>query len=205
MEKIASSTVPVERNVSEAFDRLEVGRVWHKVWQVACRVQDIPDPGDATVYDVAGMSAVLVRQSDGSIKAFHNSCLHRGTRLCDRGGALSSIRCRFRDFTWGSMGSANTFLVSAEDEVDRPVRPVSARGAERSQAGIRVKQIHDVVDGATIDRVTVAVEEQGHLDRGIGSCRAPHVRSLLRVSPGCRDRARRLPARIVEYRSLDMR
>ena len=36
VEKIASSTLPVERNVSEAFDRLEVGRVWHKAWQVAC-------------------------------------------------------------------------------------------------------------------------------------------------------------------------
>ena len=86
MEIVDVATVPVERYISEEFHRLEVECVWPKVWQVVGWAEDIRTPGDTLVYDCAGISAVVVRQRDGSIKAFHNSCLHRGMRLCNETG-----------------------------------------------------------------------------------------------------------------------
>ena len=105
MEVVDVSSVPVERYVSEEFHRLEEERLWPKVWQVVGWAEDIRAPGDTLVYDCAGISAVVVRQHDGSIKAFHNSCLHRGMRLCDEAGNRSAIRCPFHSFTWELNGT----------------------------------------------------------------------------------------------------
>lgn len=105
-EEIAGSAVPTARYTSEAFHQLEIEHVWKKVWQVAGWAQDIPDPGDVMTYDVAGMAALIVRQSDGSLKAFHNSCLHRGMRLCSDAQRLGSLRCPFHGFAWGLDGKS---------------------------------------------------------------------------------------------------
>ena len=105
MEVVDTPVVPVERYTSEAFHQLEKERVWGKVWQVVGLADDIRDPGDTLVYDCAGISALVVRQADGSIKAFHNTCLHRGMRLRDEPGNISSIRCAFHGFNWDLEGS----------------------------------------------------------------------------------------------------
>ena len=105
MEIVDFPAVPVERYISDEFHRLEVARVWPKVWQVVGWAEDIRAPGDTLVYDCAGISAVVVRQRDGSIKAFHNSCLHRGMRLCNETGNRSAIRCPFHSFTWDLNGT----------------------------------------------------------------------------------------------------
>ena len=55
--------------------------MWSRTWQWACRDEHIPEPGDYYVYDIGDRSAVIVRGPDGSVKAFHNACLHRGTQL----------------------------------------------------------------------------------------------------------------------------
>ena len=41
----------------------------------------MPEPGDVVVYENAGRSYLVVRQDDGSVRAFHNVCLHRGRKL----------------------------------------------------------------------------------------------------------------------------
>ena len=106
MEITDMPTISIERYISEEFHREEVERVWSKVWQVAGWADDIRKPGDSMVYDCVGISAVLVRQADGSIKAFHNSCPHRGMRLCDKPANLASIRCPFHGFNWNLNGSS---------------------------------------------------------------------------------------------------
>ena len=103
-EEISPSTVPTERYTCEDFYQKEIETVWHKVWQVAGWAYDIPNPGDTMVYDVGDIAALIVRQSDNSIKAFHNSCLHRGMRLCEKAKKLGALRCRFHGFAWNLDG-----------------------------------------------------------------------------------------------------
>ena len=71
--------------------------MWSRTWQWACREEHIPEPGDYYVYDVGDRSAVVVRGPDGSIKAFHNACLHRGTQLKPPAsmGYSPKLRCPF--------------------------------------------------------------------------------------------------------------
>ena len=92
--------VPVRRYISREYHELEKERLWKKVWQFACREEEMPDPGDHMRYDIAGMSFLLVRQEDRSIKAYPNACLHRGRMLKEHDGHTSEIRCAFHGFAW---------------------------------------------------------------------------------------------------------
>jgi phenylpropionate dioxygenase-like ring-hydroxylating dioxygenase large terminal subunit len=79
--------------------------MWRKSWQMACREEDIPDEGDSIVYDIADDSLIVVRGEGGQIRAFHNSCLHRGTTLRESAGNVPELRCPFHGFTWNLDGS----------------------------------------------------------------------------------------------------
>ena len=76
-----SADVPKARYTSSEFAALEAEYLWRSTWQMACREEDIPEPGDHVVYDVADESLIVTRTAAGTIRAFHNSCLHRGTKL----------------------------------------------------------------------------------------------------------------------------
>jgi phenylpropionate dioxygenase-like ring-hydroxylating dioxygenase large terminal subunit len=97
--------VPPERYTSRAYHDLEVERVWRRVWQMACREEDLPEVGDHVIYEVADLSLIVARTGADRIQAFHNSCLHRGTQLRSAGGRSAEWRCPFHGFTWHLDGS----------------------------------------------------------------------------------------------------
>jgi len=81
------------------FER-EVESLWPKVWQMACRETALAKPGDYFVYDVARYSILLVRAEEGTLKGFHNSCLHRGRALKSGRGSSRELRCPYHGFCW---------------------------------------------------------------------------------------------------------
>lgn len=95
-------TAPVDRSRYTSYDwhRLEVERLWRRVWQMGCREEDIPEVGDHLVYDIVDDSLIIVRTAPDEIRAFHNSCLHRGTTLCAESGNSRSFACPFHGWTW---------------------------------------------------------------------------------------------------------
>ncbi len=92
--------VPRDRYLSPEFHRLEIEHVWSRTWQMACREEHLPDAGSHVVYDVGDLSLIVIRGHDGAIRAFHNSCLHRGTQLRMEDGQVDQLRCPFHGFTW---------------------------------------------------------------------------------------------------------
>ncbi len=104
--ELAPSEIAVERYTSRAFFDLEVERLWKRVWQMACREEDIANVGDHIIYDIAGMSFMVVRTRPGEVKAFYNACLHRGRMLREAGGPRAAeFRCPFHGFAWNIDGS----------------------------------------------------------------------------------------------------
>ena len=79
--------VPGSRYTSQAFFDLEMERLWPRVWQVACREEEIPSAGDFLEYTIGDQSILVVRSDDEGIKAFFNACPHRGTRLASGVGS----------------------------------------------------------------------------------------------------------------------
>ena len=108
-EYLGDQDIPYERYVSREFFDREIEKLWPKVWQWACRAEHVPEVGDHFVYDIGPYSMLIVRHGEGpeDIRAFHNSCLHRGTQLKASGtrGSSDNLRCPFHGWTWALDGS----------------------------------------------------------------------------------------------------
>lgn len=105
-------TVPIDRHryFDHGFAARERERLWHRCWQMACREEDIPEPGDYVIYDVGDLSLLVTRQTDGAIRAHVNACLHRGRRLRDADGHAEHFRCPFHGFAWNIDGSCRSLV-----------------------------------------------------------------------------------------------
>ena len=97
--------IPKSRYTSPEFAALENEYLWTRTWQLACLEAELAEPGDYVVYDVADQSLLVTRTPDGSVKAFHNSCLHRGTKLRTEDGRAKSFRCPFHGWRWDLEGT----------------------------------------------------------------------------------------------------
>lgn len=97
--------VPSSRYTDPAWAAVEAEKVWATTWQLACSVDHVKNPGDAFVYEVGAISMLIVRGADGVLRAFQNTCLHRGSELCDgHREAMTEIRCPFHRWSWDLEG-----------------------------------------------------------------------------------------------------
>ena len=92
--------VPIKRYFTKDWHDQEVEKIWRKCWQLACRVEEIPNVGDHIIYSIVHDSLIVTRTAQGEIRAFVNSCLHRGTMLRTEGGCVNQFRCPFHGWTW---------------------------------------------------------------------------------------------------------
>ncbi|KUI41517.1 (2Fe-2S)-binding protein [Mycobacterium sp. IS-1590] len=98
--------VPAERYHSPAFAALEVERMWPRVWQLACTIDHVAEPGDYFEYRCGPYSVLIVCGDDGVLRAFQNVCRHRGNSLCSGAGSgLRELRCGYHGWTWDLAGS----------------------------------------------------------------------------------------------------
>src|ERR1700686_60479 len=101
------SYIPAARYTTQEFHDWEKERLWPRVWQVACREEDLPRVGDFMEYTIMEYSILVVRTQSGTVKAFHNACRHRGTQLGRESGSFPSgkIVCPFHGWQWDLDGT----------------------------------------------------------------------------------------------------
>ncbi len=89
--------IPKQRYYDPAFYALEGDQLWSRTWQMACRLEEIPNEGDFAEYEILDQSVLVVRSADGGAQAFQNACRHRGVRVAlGRGScADSGFTCPF--------------------------------------------------------------------------------------------------------------
>ena len=92
--------IPKERYLSREFAELEADRLWPRVWQVACREEEIPNVGDYLEYTIADQSIIVVRDQPDRLRAYFNACRHRGNMLKQGCGNAKEIRCRYHGWRW---------------------------------------------------------------------------------------------------------
>lgn len=97
--------LPIEPYVSRDYALAEGEKLWPKVWQPACRVEELPKVGDFVTYDIADESIIVVRSSTENISAYYNVCQHRGRRLTKGCGHTSRFYCPFHGWAWNIDGS----------------------------------------------------------------------------------------------------
>jgi phenylpropionate dioxygenase-like ring-hydroxylating dioxygenase large terminal subunit len=108
--------LPTARYTDPGFASLEAERLWPRVWQMACRLDQLERPGDYIVYDIAQDSVIVVRVDDATVKAYHNVCPHRATALAAGAGRfqLETITCPFHGWKWNLQGESTFVLDRCE-------------------------------------------------------------------------------------------
>ncbi len=110
-----------EAYISEEYARAERDKLWRKVWQMAGRLEDIPEVGNYLSYEILDDSVLIVRTAPDRIRAYHNVCPHRGRRLVDTPQGAKNARGTRNQFICGYHGwrfnleGANTHVPYKED------------------------------------------------------------------------------------------
>lgn len=88
----------------EIFNR-ELRTIWQSTWQMVGRIEAIPNPGDYLSCMLGNEPIAVIRLEDGSLKAMHNVCPHRGARLLDgHGNCQHKIVCPYHAWTFAPTG-----------------------------------------------------------------------------------------------------
>lgn len=89
---------------AEVF-QAERDRIWGHSWLYLGHETEIPRKNDYRVRTLGGKPLILVRGGDGVVRAFLNSCPHRGTVVCrDESGNARNFQCFYHAWTFSSSG-----------------------------------------------------------------------------------------------------
>ena len=128
--RLGEAFVPKSRYVDADFLQRELDRLFSRTWLMACRLEELPGVGSYVEYLIGDRSVLVVRESPESIRAYHNSCRHRGTRLAAGRGRVGSIICPFHGWRWNLDGSIRLVLDGEEfvarSNADLGLAPVRA-------------------------------------------------------------------------------
>lgn len=107
-QKLRGHSIPGYRYTSREFWEQEWEGMWTKVWLLLGRESQLPNPGDWQREEVGPESILMVRQNDGSVKAFYNICQHRGNPLVDEDkGSVKRFVCKYHSWAFMPDGELN--------------------------------------------------------------------------------------------------
>ncbi|MCC5874334.1 MAG: aromatic ring-hydroxylating dioxygenase subunit alpha [Gammaproteobacteria bacterium] len=106
--ELRGHSIPGYRYTSKEFAEQEWEHMWTKAWLLLGRESELPNYGDWQMEEVGPESIIMVRQEDGSVKAFYNVCQHRGNPLVDEEkGSVKRFVCRYHSWAFMPDGSLN--------------------------------------------------------------------------------------------------
>lgn len=86
--------------------RIDMEEVFQKEWLFVGMSSEIPAKGDYFTVEIGQNPVLIVRDADGSINAFHNSCRHRGSRVCtEHRGKVANLVCPYHQWTYDLKGN----------------------------------------------------------------------------------------------------
>ncbi len=128
--RLGPAFVPKGRYLDVEFLKLELELLFPRTWLMACRLEELPGVGSFVEHRIGDRSILLVRESNDpesgpgtGIRAYHNACRHRGTRLAAGRGRVGSIICPFHGWRWNLDGTiklqldAEEFLPRSDDDL----------------------------------------------------------------------------------------
>ena len=98
--------ISTDRYTSREYQGREREAIWMRVWQIAGRVDDLPNVGDWKEYRIVDQSFVIARGKDEKLRGFVNACRHRGNVLCTggTGNAKRGFLCQYHLWSYDLEG-----------------------------------------------------------------------------------------------------
>jgi Rieske 2Fe-2S family protein len=88
-----------------AIFELEMEVLFHRDWLFAGHLCELPNPGDFITCRAGRAEAIVIRTASGEVRAFHNTCRHRGSRICQVAkGSAPRLVCPYHQWTYDYEG-----------------------------------------------------------------------------------------------------
>jgi Rieske 2Fe-2S family protein len=127
---VTQHTLPARYYTDPAHYLRELERIHFEMWLYAGRTEELPGPGSYVVRAFANANVIILRDDQAELRAFHNVCRHRGTKLCaePQGTFDARIQCKYHAWTYrldGTLANApHMDQVQGFCEADFPLSPV---------------------------------------------------------------------------------
>jgi phenylpropionate dioxygenase-like ring-hydroxylating dioxygenase large terminal subunit len=107
--------IPAGRYVDPDFLELERQHLWRRSWLYACHMDELPQPGSYLLWKKSGSTILIVRGKDDVVRAFYNTCRHRGAPVArEASGTAQGFVCSYHGWTYALDGT----LVNLRDKRD---------------------------------------------------------------------------------------
>lgn len=100
----AGKSLPGPLYTSHAAYEHDIETIFRAEWLFACSVVDLKAPGDFQTVEIGQDSVIVLADSEGAIRAYHNTCRHRGSRICEGHGSAARLVCPYHQWTYGLDG-----------------------------------------------------------------------------------------------------
>jgi len=86
--------------------RIDMEEIFNKEWLFVGMTSEIPKKGDYFTVEIGQNPVFLVRDGDGNVNAFHNTCRHRGSVICtEHRGKVANLVCPYHQWTYDLKGN----------------------------------------------------------------------------------------------------
>jgi len=114
----ASTLIPDAYTAADFF-ALEQEKIFATSWVAVGCLQQVQNPGDILVTEVAGRSILVMRDKTGKLGAFYNVCRHRGSKLLEKSCNIKRLHCPYHAWIYGLDGQClGTSMFRNEKIVD---------------------------------------------------------------------------------------
>lgn len=121
-----SHSLPRPFYVDQAFHDLDIVNVWERCWLFAGPSAAIPAPGQWFTLDVGPSSIVVIRGQDRQVRAFYNTCRHRGSKIClGEQGKVANLVCPYHQWTYNLEGRL-LFARNMDEDFDPSKYPLKS-------------------------------------------------------------------------------
>ena len=102
----ARHALPRELYIEPEVFRQDLEQIWHKDWIFAGHTFEIEKPGQYLTMQIGDYPVLIVRDKSGQVRAFHNACRHRGSKVCEHAqGKVAKLVCPYHKWTFELDGS----------------------------------------------------------------------------------------------------
>ena len=89
-----------EAYVDPRWHRVDLREIIAKTWQWVCHVEKLRAPGSFVAIEIAEQPIAVVRDREGTLRAFYNVCKHRAHELLSGEGTTTRIMCPYHAWTY---------------------------------------------------------------------------------------------------------
>ncbi|MEM8504932.1 MAG: aromatic ring-hydroxylating dioxygenase subunit alpha [Cyanobacteria bacterium P01_D01_bin.1] len=118
-----------------AFYDLEQVQVFATSWVAVGYVEQIANPGQVLVAEVAGQSVMITRDRNHQLQAFYNVCRHRGSQLVKSACQLNRFQCPYHGWQYSLRGDCTAFPMF---ERKQPAQEESSKQQNRNLLSVQV-------------------------------------------------------------------